>query len=73
MKAISVTVRRIGNSLGVVITKPVWVHVGLTAQATLTIERGATVLRKPQKAVRSGWAEAAAQVAAQCADLSRPA
>ena len=65
MKALPVTIRRIGNSLGVVIPKPVLAQVGLTAEASLTVERGAIVLRKPQKAVRSGWAEAAAQVAAQ--------
>ena len=68
MKALSVTVRRIGNSLGVVIPKPVLAQVGLSEQAELTVERGAIVLRKPRKAARSGWAEAARSVAIQGED-----
>jgi len=63
MKALAVTVRRIGNSLGVVIPKPVLAQVGLSEQAELTVERGAIVLRKPRRAARSGWAEAAKTVA----------
>jgi antitoxin MazE len=63
MKALPVTVRRIGNSLGVVIPKPVLAQVGLSEQAEMTVERGAIVLRKPRKATRSGWAQAAQSVA----------
>ena len=63
MKALPVTVRRIGNSFGVVIPKPVLAQVGLSEQAEMTVERGAIVLRKPRKATRSGWAEAAQSVA----------
>jgi antitoxin MazE len=62
-KSSPVTVRRIGNSLGIVIPKPVLAQVGLSGQAELTVERGAIVLRKPRKAARSGWAEAAQSVA----------
>jgi antitoxin MazE len=68
MKSLPVTVRRIGNSLGIVIPKPVLAQVGLTEQAELTVERGAIVLRKPRKAARSGWAEAAQSVAIQGED-----
>jgi len=68
MKALPVTVRRIGNSLGIVIPKPVLAQVGLSGQAELTVERGAIVLRKPRKAARSGWAEAARSVANQGED-----
>jgi antitoxin MazE len=68
MKALPVTVRRIGNSLGVVIPKPVLAQVGLAGQAELTVERGAIVLRKPRRAARSGWAEAAQTVADQGED-----
>jgi antitoxin MazE len=63
MKSLPVTVRRIGNSLGIVIPKPVLAQVGLSEQAELTVERGAIVLRKPRKVTRSGWAEAAHSVA----------
>jgi antitoxin MazE len=51
-----------------VIPKPVLAQVGLTGQAELTVERGASVLRKPRKAARSGWAEAAQSVAMQGED-----
>lgn len=68
MKALPVSVRRIGNSLGVVIPKPVLAQVGLSREAELTVERGAIVLRKPRRAGRSGWAEAAQSVATQGED-----
>jgi antitoxin MazE len=68
MKPLAVTVRRIGNSLGIVIPKPVLAQVGLTEQADMTVERGAIVLRKPRKAARLGWAEAAKSVASQGED-----
>lgn len=68
MKALPVTIRRVGNSLGVVIPKPVLAQVGLSEQAELTIERGAIVLRKRRKVARSGWAEAAQAVATRGED-----
>jgi antitoxin MazE len=68
VKALPVTVRRIGNSLGIVIPKPVLAQVGLSEQAELTVERGAIVLRKPRRTARSGWAEAARSVATQGED-----
>jgi antitoxin MazE len=63
MKSLPVTVRRIGNSLGVVIPKPVLAQVGLSGHAELTVERGAIVLRKPRKAARTGWSQAAEALA----------
>jgi antitoxin MazE len=68
MKALPVTVRRIGNSLGVVIPRPVLAQVGLSEQAELTVERGAIVLRKPRKAARSGLSLAAKSIAARGED-----
>jgi antitoxin MazE len=68
MKSLPVNLRRIGNSLGIVIPKPVLAQVGLSEQAELTVERGAIVLRKPRKAARSGWAEAAQLVAKEGED-----
>jgi len=63
MKSLPVAVRRIGNSLGIVIPRPVLAQVGLSEQAELTVERGAIVLRKPRKAAREGWSQAAKSVA----------
>ncbi|MEO7208392.1 MAG: AbrB/MazE/SpoVT family DNA-binding domain-containing protein [Steroidobacteraceae bacterium] len=59
-----ITIRRIGNSLGIVIPKPVLAQVGFDGYAEMTVERGAIVLRKPSKSVRSGWAKAAQTVTA---------
>jgi antitoxin MazE len=64
MKPLPITIRQIGNSLGIVIPKPVLAQVGLEGHAEMTVERGAIVLRKPAKPVRSGWGEAAKVVAA---------
>jgi len=50
-------IRRIGNSQGVIIPKPVLAQVGLSAEVEMTVERDAIVLRKPQPSVRAGWAE----------------
>ena len=58
-----VTIRRIGNSQGVVLPKPVLVQVGLDNEAELTVEGDAVVLRRPAGRVRAGWAEAARQLA----------
>lgn len=65
-----VAVRTIGNSKGVVIPKPLLAQAGLDGQtsASIALENGAIVLRKPTKAVRLGWAQAAAAVAANGID-----
>ena len=62
-----VTIRNIGNSKGVVLPKPLLAQVGLDgeASASIVVENDAIVIRKPDKLVRTGWAEAAAKVAAQ--------
>jgi antitoxin MazE len=63
MKRTQIAIRRIGNSQGIVIPKPLLAQVGLEDQADLTIERNALVLRRPAKAARAGWAAAAQRVA----------
>lgn len=66
-----VTIRTIGNSKGVVLPKPLLAQAGLEDQGTadMSIENGAIVLRKPSKAPRAGWADAAKAVAAQAGDI----
>ena len=55
-----VAIHRIGNSQGVILSKPLLAQVGLTeSEVELTVEGDAIVLRKPKKSVRSGWADAA--------------
>jgi antitoxin MazE len=70
MKSLHVNIRHIGNSQGIVIPKPLLAQLGLDSEtgADMSIENGALVLRKPAQAVRAGWAEAAARVAADADD-----
>lgn len=65
MKTVHVSIRRIGNSQGVVIPKPLLAQLGLNADegAEMTIEGGALVLRAPASPARKGWAEAARKIA----------
>lgn len=62
---------RIGNSRGVRLPKPVIEEAGLADTAELTLERGAIVIR-PVRAVREGWAQSAAELAARDAGLLMP-
>jgi len=59
-----IAIRKMGNSQGVIIPKPVLTQLGLESEAEMSIERDAIVLRKPRKAVREGWAEASKAIAA---------
>lgn len=68
MKPLHVAIRPIGNSHGVVIPKPLLSQLGLVGEVAMSVERGAIVLRKPAKATRHGWAEAAKLLAAHDGD-----
>jgi antitoxin MazE len=59
-----IAIRKMGNSQGVIIPKPVLTKLGLDSEVEMSIERDAIVLRKPRKAVREGWAEASKAIAA---------
>ena len=63
MKRTQIAIRRIGNSQGIVIPKPLLAIVGLEGHAEMTIERDALVLRRPARAARAGWAAAAKKIA----------
>jgi antitoxin MazE len=63
MKRTHIAIRRIGNSQGIVIPKPLLAQIGLEGHAEMTIERDALVLRRPAKAARAGWAAAAQKIA----------
>jgi antitoxin MazE len=65
MRAVHVSIRQIGNSQGVVIPKPLLAQLGLDAKSgvEMTIEDGALVLRRPAGPARTGWAEAARNIA----------
>ena len=70
MKALHVSLRRIGNSHGVVIPKPLLAQVGLetASGAEMTIEGDAIVLRRPAATARAGWADAAKALVARGGD-----
>ena len=52
------TIRRMGNSQGVLIPKPILVQLGLEDEVDMEVENDALVIRRPQKVVREGWAAA---------------
>jgi antitoxin MazE len=60
---VKIAIRRMGNSQGVIIPKPVLAQVGLTDEAEMVVEKGAIVLRKPAGIPRAGWAEASKRIA----------
>jgi len=58
------TIRKMGNSHGVIIPKPLLAQVGLQDEADMVVEKDCIVLRRPQSKVRAGWAEASKRIAA---------
>jgi antitoxin MazE len=69
MRRLQIAIRRIGNSQGIVIPKPLLAQVGLEGHADLTVERDALVLRRPANPTRAGWAAAAKKIANQGDDV----
>jgi antitoxin MazE len=59
-----IAIRKMGNSQGVIIPKPVLKQLGLESEAEMSVESDAIVLRKPRNSVREGWAEASKAIAA---------
>jgi antitoxin MazE len=58
-------IRKIGNSRGIVIPKPVLYQLRFdqSTRVDMTIEGDALVLRRPARPVRAGWADAAREIA----------
>jgi len=57
-------IRKMGNSQGILIPKPLLRQLGLVGQAEMMVEGDALVLRKPQAQPRNGWADASMVLAA---------
>ena len=68
MKALQIPLRKIGNSRGVVIPKPLLSQAGLEEAVDVTVEGEAIVLRKPVRSPRDGWAQAAQALARKGGD-----
>jgi antitoxin MazE len=56
-------IRRIGNSRGIIIPKPMLKEAGLEKEAEIALEHGAIVLRRPRRNPRQGWTEASRRIA----------
>ncbi|HEX7339768.1 MAG TPA: hypothetical protein VF271_07545 [Rhodanobacteraceae bacterium] len=63
------TIRKMGNSQGVIIPKPLLAEVGLTDEAVMTIENDALVLRPVRHSPREGWADASQRIAERGDDV----
>lgn len=62
-------IRKIGNSQGVLIPKPMLIETGLDTDVDITVENGTIVLRPIRDhQPRAGWADAAREIAARGAD-----
>ncbi len=62
------TIRRLGNSRGILIPKPLLKQAGLEDQAEILVEGNTLILRRPRKATRQGWADASKEIAARGED-----
>ena len=58
-----VTIRKVGNSQGVLIPKPVLAQVGLQGTADLQVRDGVIEIRPVRRNPREGWAEGARTIA----------
>lgn len=63
-----VSIRKMGNSHGVLIPKPILLEMGLSEVAELTLNNGVIEIRPVKSHPRLGWAEDAQRIAAQADD-----
>jgi antitoxin MazE len=63
-EAMKIAIRRMGNSQGVVIPKPILAQLGLEDRVDMTVENDSIVLRRSARTVTAGWAEASKAIAA---------
>jgi len=63
-----VAIRKMGNSRGVLIPKPILAQVGLEGTADLQVRDGVIDIRPIRRNPREGWAEDAERLAQQAGD-----
>ncbi|MBC7718101.1 MAG: AbrB/MazE/SpoVT family DNA-binding domain-containing protein [Pseudorhodobacter sp.] len=63
-----VAIRKMGNSQGVLIPKPVLAEIGLDGTADLQVRDGVIEIRAVRRNPREGWADDARRLAAQDGD-----
>jgi antitoxin MazE len=64
-----VAIRKMGNSQGVLIPKPILAQVGLEGTADLRVRDGVIEIRAIRRNPREGWADDARRLAAQGDDV----
>ncbi|NRO96479.1 AbrB/MazE/SpoVT family DNA-binding domain-containing protein [Paraburkholderia sp. NMBU_R16] len=57
------TIRKMGNSQGILIPKPILAQLGLEGEVEMEIKGDALVVRRAPKRARDGWAEASKAIA----------
>lgn len=67
-KIVEVAIRKMGNSQGVLIPKPILAQVGLEGTAELRVRDGVIEIRPVRRNQREGWAEDAQRLAEQGED-----
>jgi antitoxin MazE len=68
-----VSLRKMGNSSGVIIPKPFLAEIGATGAVEMAVEDGRIVIEAPKRAPRAGWAAASRELAEHHDDaLVRP-
>jgi antitoxin MazE len=60
-----VAIRKMGNSQGVLIPKPILAQVGLEGKADLQVRNGVIEIRPLRRDPRAGWADDAHRIAEQ--------
>ena len=60
--AVEVAIRKMGNSQGVLIPKPILAQVGLEGRADLQVRDGVIEIRPLRRDPREGWAEDATRL-----------
>ncbi len=63
-----VSIRKMGNSQGVLIPKPILAQLGLGAKADLQVRDGVIEIRAVRRDPRQGWADDARRLAEQGGD-----
>ena len=63
-----IAIRKLGNSQGIILPKPLLAQAGLTDEADVRLENGTITLRPVKRSPREGWAEASESIAAAGGD-----
>jgi antitoxin MazE len=63
-----VTIRKMGNSQGVLIPKPILAQVGLEGRADLRVRDGVIEIRPLRANPREGWSDDARRIASEAGD-----